>query len=273
MLAAAVLPAVAESTTATPILQVAINDVGVGMRQAFGCFELARRVGASGVEVDFGRLGLQRDLQSRLITPAGRLQFIDAAERAGVSIASLNFSAFTGRSFTNHPQSIALAGQFIDALSHAGVRVGVLPIGRTDELADDAFRTRTIDRLKQAATLAELAGVTLAVDTDLPLAELKQLLDAVGSPAVAACLAAQPAEGIDRAFDLLGTSRVAQIRFRYDDSSSQRSPLAALRATCVDRNWAGWIVVDRPAASAGDVLGDAGLAVRRLTEAFTPVVV
>ncbi|MDB5327140.1 MAG: Xylose isomerase protein barrel [Phycisphaerales bacterium] len=268
LVVAAVAPAFAGENKATAN-RISIADRAVGQRQSLGSFAVAAAAGASALELDFGRLGSRPAMQTRLNSAAGRQQFVDAAQTAGIAISSLAFSAFTEQSFADHPKAVDYADDLIYTAGQMGVRICVLPIGLNDELADATLRERAVERLKLIAPLAQRAGVVLAVDAAMHAVEMNQLLNDVGSPTVQACVSADPFGGIGRAFGILGADRIAQIRFQFDDSTDQSAALSALHNVCTAAGWQGWTVIDRPATSAGDVLGDAGLAVRRLAGAFT----
>ena len=268
LVVAAVTPALAGQAKASAN-RISIADRSFGQRQALGSFAIAAAAGASALELDFGRLGTRPAMESRLNSAAGRQQFIEASQAAGVAISSLAFSAFTQQSFADHPKAVEYVDDFICAAGQMGVRVGVLPIGVNDELADATVRERAVERLKIIAPLAERAGVIMAINAALHAAEMERLLDDVGSPAVQACVSADPFGGIGSSFDILGADRIAQIRYQFDESTDQSAALSALHDVCSETAWQGWVVIDRPATSAGDILGDAGLAVRRLAGAFT----
>lgn len=245
--------------------RIALSDRAMGLRQALGTFAIARECGATGVEVDLGRLGARPEMTNRLLEPAGRVQFLDAAAACGVSICSLALGAFADQSFATHPKAVDYAGDLLDLLDQMKVRVGVLPVGAGDDLADDATRDAYAVRLKTLAPRAQAAGVVLAVDAAVPADVLRRLLDAVASPAVQACVTAGPSFEPAAAFDLLGPDRVAQIRVRHGGREAN-----ALRQRIDNARWTGWLVIERPAQSAGDVIDDCGVAVNQVRSEFFP---
>lgn len=264
--AGAVAPlAAAAPTSDAGLAPVAVSDRAVGLRQHVGVFAMARDFGATGVELDFGRLGGRPEIDSRLVRPASRHVFDDAATEAGVPIVSLRLGALADTGLTDDPRLDAVMNDFLHTLHAVSIRVGVLPVGRADDLGGAGVRALVIGRLAAFAGRAVPHGTTLALDAPLPPAELAGLLDEIGSPGVKACV------GDVESFKAVGPERVAQIRFRYDgvDPVARAVELNALRRATTAAGWRGWVVVDRPAASGGTVLGDAGRAVRQVRSIFT----
>ena len=263
--ASAVAPfASADTLSPTIAASVALSDRAMGMRQNLGAFAIARDLGATGVELDFGRLGARRELDTRLSRPAGRRLFDLAAMDSGVPLVSLRLGALSDISLADDPRWDAVSDDFLQTLHAGSIRVGVLPLGRTGDLGGAGVRAPAIGRLTAFCRRAEQAGVTLAIDADLPPADLAELLDQVGSPDMKACVSDV------ETFRAVGVKRVAQVRFRYDgvDPVARAVDLNALRRATAAAGWQGWIVIDRPAVAGSSTLDDARRAVRQVRSIF-----
>lgn len=263
--AAAVLPGVSTADAiAGPTF--GLTDGAIGARGGLAVFEAAAAIGAGGVEIDFARLGTRSGVLSRLTSDEGRQHFIDAAGEHNQTICSLAFGAWRKESFAGHPQAVAFTRQAIDAARSLGVRTLVLPIGQAEDLAIPELHDRCIDRLRTLAPLAESAGVVLALESDRSPLEMRRTLNAVNSSAVAAAVSATPVAGLSEAFDVLGGHRIAQIRFSSEASTDAGQQL---RDACRAANWAGWVVIDRLPASAGDFDGPGARAIAALSGALS----
>ena len=264
--AGAVAPlACASEATSVPLAPVAVSDRAMGVRQNLGVFAIARDFGATGVELDFGRLGGRPEINSRLVRPAGREQFAAASAETGMTLAALRLGAMGDMDLADDPRLDAVMDDFLYTLRAGTIRVGVLPVGRADDLGSAGVRALVIGRLAAFSRRAAEDGTTLAIDAPLPPAALATLLDEIGSPGAKACVS-----DVD-SFKAVGPERVAQIRFRYDgvDPVARAVELNSLRRATIAAGWNGWVVVDRPASSGGTVLGDAGRAVRQVRSIFT----
>src|SRR5438045_3431965 len=59
--------------------RIAVCDWMILKRQKLGAFQLAKEIGADGVEVDMGGLGDRETFDNKLTDPAVRQQFLDKA--------------------------------------------------------------------------------------------------------------------------------------------------------------------------------------------------
>ncbi|MGC4031280.1 MAG: hypothetical protein QM754_05975 [Tepidisphaeraceae bacterium] len=246
---------------------IAVNDRAAGFRQQLSAFAFARACGASAVEVDLGRLGAAPGMINRLLDPNARRDFIQAAETSGVAISSIALTAFEDQPFSSHPKAEEYAEDLLYALRTMNVATGVLPVDATD----DYRTTLVVERLRRLAPMAGVQGATLAISAELPPAMLADLLDRVGSPAVAAAIVARTGDDALGAMKIVGVKRIAQIRYRHNPSMDDHADgLARLVVWLRESGWRGAFVIDRPAAVTGDTQADVSSAVQRLRGLFEP---
>ncbi|MEK7780148.1 MAG: hypothetical protein AAB370_01445, partial [Verrucomicrobiota bacterium] len=84
-------------TTHPPVLtsgpphryKIAVADLMILKRQKLGAFQLAKDIGADGVEVDMGGLGARETFDNQLTNTVTRQQFLDKAKELDLEIPSL----------------------------------------------------------------------------------------------------------------------------------------------------------------------------------------
>src|SRR5258708_32589307 len=91
-------------------------------RQKLGGFQLAKDIGADGVEVDMGGLGERETFDNHLADPAMRQQFLDKARDLDLEICSLAMSGFYGQSFAERPTVRRLLKDGIEPIKEWKVR-------------------------------------------------------------------------------------------------------------------------------------------------------
>ena len=89
----------AVSAAEAPRYRVGVCDWMILKRQKLGAFQLAKDIGADGVEVDMGSLGQRPTFDSKLGDPAVREQFLTKARKLGLGISSIAMSGFYAQSF------------------------------------------------------------------------------------------------------------------------------------------------------------------------------
>jgi hypothetical protein len=249
-------------------LNIALADRSTGVRGGIAVLAIARTIGVAAVEIDFGRLGGRPAMLTALGTAEGRQHLLDAAGAQDQTIFALAMNVWREQSFADHPRAVEITLDAIAAAKAIDAKAITLPLAHADDLAIEGFSERWIANLKQLAPAAEAAGVTIAVNGDIPPADMKRLLDAVGSSAVVAAVSATSVESVAEAFAVLGVRRVAQIRISFDPSTTPVQQLALLRDACNAAAWAGWVVIDRLAASPDDLQAVGTRAVAALSGAL-----
>lgn len=244
----------AAAVPAHPRYRIAVCDWMILKRQRLGAFELAKEIGADGVEVDMGGLGDRPTFDSKLGDPVVRQQFLDAAQSHGLGISSLSMSGFYAQSFAERPGVDRMVQDCIDTMVLMGVKVAFLPLGvRGDLVERPELRPAIVERLKVIAPRAEKAGVVIGLETALDAAGEAALLDEVGSRAIRSYFnfsnALQNGRDLHAELRTLGRERICQIHCTNQDrvwlENDPQIDLPAVKETLDAMDWSGWLVIER----------------------------
>ena len=249
-------------------------------RQKLGAFQLAKDIGADGVEVDMGSLGDRDTFDSPITTNAAvRQQFLDKARELGLEIPSLAMSGFYAQSFAERPTVPRMVQDCIDTMKAMNVKIAFLPLGvRSDLLSHPELRPQVVARLKAIGKQAEQAGVIIGVETELDAEGQIKLLDEVGSPAIKIYYnlanAIQHQRNYVKELLRLGKDRICQIHCSNQDGFwLQNDPqvnVQNLKSALDEMGWSGWLVIERSrdARNSRDVKGNFGANTRYLKSIF-----
>ena len=240
--------------TVSPRYKIAVCDWMILKRQKLGAFQLAKDIGADGVEVDMGSLGEHEAFASSLTNAANRQQFLDKAHELNLEISSIAMSGFYAQSFAERTNVLRLVQDCFDTMRAMDVKIAFLPLGvNSDLLKHPELRPQVVERLKFAGALAEKAGVVIGVETELDASEQIKLLDEVNSPAIKIyynlASAIQHQRDYVKELRQLGKDRVCQIHCSNKDGFWLRNDpqvnAPSLKAVLDEINWRGWLVVER----------------------------
>jgi sugar phosphate isomerase/epimerase len=223
-------------------------------RQKIGAFQLAKTIGADGVEVDMGGLGNRPTFDSKLGDPVVRKQFLDQTQELGLGICSIAMSGFYAQSFAERPGVDRMVQDCLDTAKAMKVKVVFLPLGVTGDLIKHPeLRPAIVARLKAAGKRAEAAGVVIGVETSLDAKAEAALLDEIGSPAVKSYFnfsnAWQNHRDVCAELKILGKERIVQIHASNKDGvwlqNDSQVDLPKIKATLDEMGWSGWLVIER----------------------------
>jgi L-ribulose-5-phosphate 3-epimerase len=244
----------AVEAVARPRYQVAVADLMILKRQKLGAFQLAKDVGADGVEVDMGGLGKRETFDNQLTNAATRQQFLDKAKELRLEIPSLAMTGFFAQSFAERPTVPRMIQDCVDTMTAMNVKIAFLPLGVECDLQQKPeLRPKIVERLKIAGEIAAKAGVMIGVETSLSAAEEAKLLDEVGSPAIKIYFnfanAAKNGRDIATELRTLGKDRICQIHASNEDGvwleNDSKIDLLKIKQTLDEMGWSGWLVVER----------------------------
>jgi len=241
------------SPVASQRYKVAVCDWMILKRQKPGAFQLAKDLGADGVELDMGSLGTNDTFVNSLTNAANCRRFLDAAQALNLEISSVAMSGFYAQSFAARASVPRMTQDCMDTMRAMDVKIAFLPLGVSDLLKHPEMRPKVVERLKITGAQAEKAGVVIGVESELPAAEQIKLLDEVNSPAIKICF--NFADAIQNNRDLiselktLGADRICEIHATDQDGAwLQNDPhidLPAVKAALDEMNWRGWLVIER----------------------------
>lgn len=253
------LGATETNTNTTPAItkqryKVAVVDLMILKRQKLGAFQLAKDIGADGVEVDMGGLGARETFDNQLTNAATRQQFLSKASELGLEIPSLAMTGFFAQSFAERPTVPRMIQDCVDTMTAMNVKIAFLPLGvKGDLVKNPELRPAIVERLKMAGAIAGKAGVVIGVETSLSAAEEVKLLEEVGSPAIKIYFnfsnALQNGRDLHQELRMLGKDRICQIHATNEDGvwleNDPKIDLAKVKRTLDDMGWSGWLVVER----------------------------
>src|SRR5688500_11569631 len=86
--------------------KVAVVDLMILKRQKLGAFQLAKDIGADGVEVDMGGLGKRPTFDNQLLIDSVREKFLAKAKELNLEIPSLAMAGYYAQSFCQRSEFI-----------------------------------------------------------------------------------------------------------------------------------------------------------------------
>ena len=156
-------------------------DWSIGKMGDPTAFEVAKQIGLDGVQVSLGTAA--NDMQLR--KPQVQQQYQDAAQKAGLQVASLAIGELNNIPYKSDPRTVPWVSDSIDVCQALGVKVVLLAFFSNDDLRGDKPGVdEVVRRLKAVAPKAEKAGVVLGIESWLSADEHLEILERVGSKAV-----------------------------------------------------------------------------------------
>ena len=251
----------ARSITGLPVLsafgqryKISVCDWMILKRQKLGAFQLAKDIGADGVEVDMGGLGNRETFDSKLGDPLIRQQFLDKAKELNLEISSIAMSGFYAQSFAERPGVDRMVQDCLDTMKLLNVKVAFLPLGVQGDLVKrPELRPAIVERLKAIAPKAEHAGVIIGLETALDAKGEAKLLDDIGSSSVQSYFnfanALQNKRDLYKELRILGKDRICQLHCTDEDGvwlqNNTRIDMPKVKKTLDKMGWSGWLVIER----------------------------
>lgn len=144
------------------------------------CFELAKKIGLDGVQVNLGSLGNEM----QLLRPDVQKAYLEAARRTGMGIGSLAIGEMNNVPLKSDPRAARWLAESIDVCQAMKIPIvmpacfykGDLDLNRTEEI------DRLVGVLKDVAPKAEKAGVAIGLESYLSAKDTMTIIQRVGSP-------------------------------------------------------------------------------------------
>jgi len=234
--------------------KVAVVDLMILKRQKLGAFQLAKDIGADGVEVDMGGLGDRETFDNQLANDSIRKIFINKAKELDLEIPSMGMTGFFAQSFAERPTAVKAVTDCINTMKQMRVKVGFLPMGVKGDLVKfPELRPAIVSRLKEVGKIAEKAGVVIGIETALDAKGELQLLKDIGSPAIKSYFnfenAIRNGRDLDGELKTLGKNYIVQIHCTNDDGvwlqNDPKINMKQVKATLDKMGWTGWLVIER----------------------------
>ena len=260
--------------------RVAACDWMMLKRQKLGEFQLAKDIGADGVEVDMGPLGQRVLFDNKLREPHFQQLFRRTADSLGIEVPSMAMSGFFAQSFLKRENYRDLVDDCLNAMDVMGARIAFLPLGGSgDEWKEvGEVRQEMVRRLHDVGEMAVARDKTIAIRTQMDARASLALLKEVNSEGIKIYYNLQDAVDQGRCvvkeLKALGKENIAQIHASLTDSvtldKDPRIDLRKVKKTLDKMKWRGWLVVERSrnAQDVKNVKGNFGTNVAYLKEIF-----
>ena len=260
--------------------RVAACDWMMLKRQKLGEFQLAKDIGADGIEMDMGSLGKRVLFDNKLREPEFQQKFRRTADSLGIEVPSIAMSGFFAQSFLKRENYKDLIQDCLQTMDVMGAKVAFLPLGGSGHEWKQAGEEHEemVRRLHEVGEMAQAAGKVIGIRTQLDARADIKLLDEVNSEGIKIYYNLQDA--VDQKLDVvkelkqLGSKRIIQIHASLTDSvtldKDPRIDLHQVKKTLDKMKWKGWLVVERSrnAKDVRNVRGNFGTNVAYLKEIF-----
>lgn len=260
--------------------RVAACDWMMLKRQKLGEFQLAKDIGADGIEMDMGPLGKREQFDNKLRDKAFQQLFRRTADSLGIVVPSMAMSGFFAQSFLERANYRELIDDCLTSMDVMGAQVAFLPLGGSgnDWKQPGEARQEMVRRLHDVGEMAVASGKTIAIRTQQDARADLILLKEVNSRGIKIYYNLQDAvdQGLCpcKELKMLGAENIAQIHASLTDSvtldKDPRIDLQKVKKTLDKMHWSGWLVVERSrnAQDVRNVRGNFGTNVAYLKRMF-----
>ena len=235
---------------------VGVCDWMVLKRQKLGEFQLARDLGADGVELDMGGLGQRELFDNKLRDETEAHHFKAVADSLGVEVGAVAMSGFYAQDLTKRDNYMALVADCFDTMDRMGsAPVAFLPLGGCGNnwATDKQKRREVVKRLHDIGEAAKARGKRVGIDTPLDAKGNLKLLREIKSEGIAIFYKWQTIveNGWDIVRDMkaLGAKNICAIHASNTDRVWLRNDstidVPAIKRTLDDMGWQGWLFVER----------------------------
>lgn len=222
-------------------------DWTLGKRNDPASFEVAKRIGLDGVQVDLGT----PEGDSPLCPPEARDRFLAAAKVHGLEIGSVALGVLNDIPYKSDPRAERWVSEAIPAAKALGVQVVLLAFFSNGDLRDDPAGVDTVvERLKKVAPEAEDSGICLGIESWLSGAEHLAIIERVGSPAIKVYYdvgnSHHVGHDIYREIRELGTKHICEFHAKdYEDLYGKGSiNFGEVRKAMDDIGYRGWMHIE-----------------------------
>lgn len=240
--------------SAPPRYRIAVVDLMILKRQKLSAFDLAKELGADGLEVDMGGLGNRLTFSSQLSNRYIQQVFLNKSRETGVQISSLAMTGFFGQSFAERETYQKMVGDCITTMREMAIKTAFLPLGiNADLLKRPELRPVIVERLKVIGEMARKAGVVIGIETTLAAKDDLQLLKDVNSKGISIYFkfanAIKYGRNISEELKTLGKKNICMIHCTNEDGvwlqNDKQVDLPSIKQTLDKMGWKGWLVVER----------------------------
>lgn len=165
----------------TSKLKIGACDWSIGKNSDIGAFEVAKKIGLEGIQVNLGSDKNNMHLREATLQEA----YLSESRKTGISIASLAIGELNNVPYKSEPRTEQWVWDAVDVAKKFDVRVILLAFFSKNDLRnDDKGKNEVIRRLKMVAPKAEKMGITLGIESYLSAEETMDIIQKVGSKSV-----------------------------------------------------------------------------------------
>lgn len=162
-------------------LHIGACDWSLGKSSDPAAFEIAKEIGLEGIMVNMGSLENNMHLRDKNLQQV----YLKESERTRIKISSLAIGELNNVPYKSDSRAEEWVSDSIDIAKNLGVTVVLLAFFEKGDLPhDEAGKKEVVSRLKQVATKAEKAGITLGIESYLSAEELTDMIQQVGSKSI-----------------------------------------------------------------------------------------
>jgi sugar phosphate isomerase/epimerase len=225
-------------------------DWSIGKRSNPAAFDVAKQIGLDGIQVDLGSPANDMHLRK----PEVQKQYLDAAKRTGLEMASLATCELNSVPLKSDPRAAKWLSDGIDVCKALGMPIVMPAMFGAGDL--DMKKTAEIDHvvkvLKELAPKAEKLGIAIALENYLSAEDNMAIIDRVGSSAVKVYY--DVGNSTDKGRDVLKEIRKLGkliVEFHAKDAGHMlgqgRIDFKAVRKAMDDVEFSGWIQIEAAA--------------------------
>ncbi len=162
-------------------IRIGACDWSVGKNSDPAAFEVAKKIGLEGIQINMGSDLDNMHLRDKSI----QASYLDISKKTGVMIGGLALGELNHTPYKSDPRTEDWVWDSIDVADILGVKVILLAFFNNNDLRkDEAGKKEVIQRLKGVAPHAEKLGITLGIESYLSAEELTELIQRVGSKSI-----------------------------------------------------------------------------------------
>jgi sugar phosphate isomerase/epimerase len=159
-------------------VKIGACDWSIGKGSDLGAFEVAKKIGLEGIQVDMGSSADNLHLRNIEL----QKRYMEEASKSGIKISSLALGELNNIPYKSDPRTEEWVWDSIDVADNLNARVILLAFFSKNDLRnDEKGKKEVIKRLKMVAPKAEKMGVTLGIESYLSAEELMDIIHSVGS--------------------------------------------------------------------------------------------
>mgnify|MGYP003640794616 CR=1 FL=1 len=238
-------------------------DWTIKMPLSVDSFHFAKRNGLEGIQYSFDAVGEGLDLR----VLENRETIRATVKETGVAISSMGIGLLNKIPFASTEEGEELVVECIDTMSKLKAEAAALEdrklaakvspqivllafFGKADINGSPELIEETIKKLKRVAPLAEKEGFVLALETLLNEADLRHIMESVGSPAVKVYYdtanSARMGYDIYREIESLGAENIYEVHIKQDGALLGGGDIdfERVKSLLLAMDYAGWLIIE-----------------------------